>query len=209
MKTTILIFFAACTTIMAHAAWVKPNINDTGTDALAAALTAAPTAVDKFRIELIQNINKSTPASLSAFREIADALAIKYGIADAEKIDWIKTFLRGNKKLRHLVDEACAFCVANPSAKNATFLISPPFCRKFTREQSYLESRRCLFEYNVSPATALRLLKNLTNNIDCVGEKAAKADFVRLNRQFSALLVEDKAAWTPVVQIIRTTLETF
>ena len=42
-----------------------------------------------------------------------------------------------------------------------------------------------------------------------IDEKTVKADLKKLNRLFSPKLLKDKAAWEPVIAMIRTALDTY
>ena len=68
---------------------------------------------------------------------------------------------------------------------------------------------RCLLNNDLAPDRALQLITALVAAAESANVDAVKADLAKLNRRYSLRLVENKTAWTPVVQAIRTAMETF
>ena len=53
------------------------------------------------------------------------------------------------------------------------------------------------------------MLIDLAASVDGTDSISVKTDLQKMNRKFSKNLLDDKAAWEPVIAKIRTTLETY
>lgn len=196
--------------VFAHAAtFSRPNMNSADAATLAAALETAPNSENKAFVEIIMEINAKAPGSFAELSSIVDRVSDKYSLSQNSRIFYKKQFAYCNKKCRDLLRDAVAYCIANPSSYDRLYVTGARTAKFFTKEQIYTISVRCLSEYNLPPGGVLKLITAAVNASDVARPETVKADLGKLNRRYSLLLVKDKAAWTPVVQAIRTALETF
>ena len=181
--------------VFAHAAtFSRPNMNSADAAILAAALETAPNSENKAFVEIVMEINAKAPGSFAELSSIVDRVSDKYSLS---------------QKCRDLLRDAVAYCIANPSSYDRLYVTGARTAKFFTKEQIYTISVRCLSEYNLPLSGVLKLITAAVNASDVARPETVKADLGKLNRRYSLLLVKDKAAWTPVVQAIRTALETF
>ena len=108
--------------------------------------------------------------------------------------------------------EAWEFCKKNPSDYDFYYVAYRTKQLNFTDLQVYAYMRDYLFK-NSPNATltrqAIDVLLNAAVMVDGTDGINVKSDLQRLNRKFSKNLLDNKAAWEPVIAKLRTTLETY
>ena len=108
--------------------------------------------------------------------------------------------------------EAWEFCKKNPSNYDFYYVAYKAKQLNFTDLQVYAYMRDYLFK-NSPNATltrqAIDVLLNAAVMVDGTDGINVKSDLQRLNRKFSKNLLDNKAAWEPVIAKLRTTLETY
>lgn len=210
MKCFIIVF-ALCSAMCVSAAYVKPKINTTDPEVLAKALAEAEKPEQKMHVELIQSFNSTKVNSFSDLVKKVSIIGDKYSIKSEQKISFIKRFAFYRLDCQQFLSQACIYCLENPSKLDRIFFINSTTKKFFTPAQLYAGSLRCLQTVNTTllPREAVLLVTNLVEYSGTLDPAAVKSDLAQLNRRYSLLLIKDKAAWTPVVQTIRTALETF
>ena len=206
---TILFAFTMLAAVFAHAAYVRPNMNSADSATLATALEAATTTDQKVFVSTIIEINAKAPASFAELCQIVDRMADKYSATETTRVYYKKMFAYSNKKCRGFIREAALFCIENPTRYDSAFITGKHSAEFFTQPQVYTIAMRCLLNNDLAPDRALQLITALVAAAESANVDAVKADLAKLNRRYSLRLVENKTAWTPVVQAIRTAMETF
>lgn len=195
--------------IVASAAYVRPALNTASTDEINASLASATTAAQKGYCTLLLRVKQEKIESFAQFTKMVDEVCDSFKLPNATKVHWKKFFALHHAALRPYIADACRFCIENPSKYDRVYLTRKFAVKSFTPEQRYVMSVKCLLEYELPPQNALALISTLIENSTSVAPEAVKAELVKINRKYSLFLVKDKAAWTPVVQAIRTALETY
>ncbi len=210
MKSIFFVFAIFAAVFSASAAtFTRPNMNSADSATLNAALEAATAPEQKAFVSIIMEINSKTPATFADLCAVVDRVSDKYSVGLRTRIFYKKQIAYCHKKFHTFLRDAAQFCIENPSLYDRVYIAGARTAKFFTDEQIYSISMRCLLEYVKSPSGVLRLIKVAVKASNCVSPDVVKSDFEKLNRRYSLLLVEDKAAWTPVVQAIRTAMETF
>ena len=110
------------------------------------------------------------------------------------------------------IREAWEFCMKNPSYYDIYYVIHKESVLNLSAVQRYLALRDNLLKYRMSASVARMALDAffdaavLADGTDGI---SVKTDLQKMNRKFSKNLLDDKAAWEPVVAKIRTTMETY
>ena len=109
------------------------------------------------------------------------------------------------------MSEAWEFCVKNPTEYDLFYLLNKSTVQlsDVTRDTS-IRDYLLKYRYNVATTnSALDMLIDLAASVDGTDSISVKTDLQKMNRKFSKNLLDDKAAWEPVIAKIRTTLETY
>ena len=109
------------------------------------------------------------------------------------------------------MSEAWEFCVKNPTEYDLFYLLNKSKVQ-LSDVTRYSSIRDYLLKYRYNVATtncALDMLIDLAASVDGTDSISVKTDLQKMNRKFSKNLLDDKAAWEPVIAKIRTTLETY
>lgn len=206
----LLLTFAAVALFAAD--YQFPGWKCTDQAKLTAAAAAAPSEWEKTLIVILQKLATNPVSNFEQLCKIIDE-----EVNASEITDKNSAFIEFKKQFPYcrneFIKEAWEFCKKNPSAYDFYFVAYKAEQLNLTELQRYLSIRDLLFKYNTADASHVRELIDSLLDVavasDGVDGISVKEDLQKLNRKFSKHLLDDKAAWEPVIAKIRTTLETY
>ena len=211
MKKFFALLFLSISAVTFAADYTFPGWKCTDKAKITAAIAAAPDDGIKLRDSILLQLAETPPntyAELCAIvNKTIDASDVK--AKDYHKIAFKKQFPYCRNEF---IAEAWEFCKKNPSDYDFYYVAYKAKQLNFTDLQVYAYMRDYLFK-NSPNATltrqAIDVLLNAAVMVDGTDGINVKSDLQRLNRKFSKNLLDNKAAWEPVIAKLRTTLETY
>ena len=211
-KILIFTLFAGLFSVLAAADFKHPGFSCTDKNKISAALVNADTPIRRCSVLILQRLTEKAPENFNDLCKIVDEVTAdaNFGSEPARsryRMILKKQFPLYREQCKVLQKDAIEFCIQNPSEHDVHYFVR--IKDLFTAAQRYAGIKSCLQQYNYNPQLTLTLIEQLVElgieleNVD------VKADLDKFNKKFSLKLVRDKAAWTPVVQNIRTALSTF
>lgn len=172
---------------------------------LQAQLALATTDTQKISMGYLIAITNHAPADFAEACGMIDTavLAVNPSASEIYRLEYKKQYLL--KIHREWLSELVSWCQANPSGYDMHIC--------FTQKNSEWAWQRvadCLLQYKYLPSQVLCGIDYLNKQSIALDKPAAEVAevFKKLNRMYSALLVDDQAAWEKVVAQIRTLMET-
>lgn len=204
------ITFAAITLTAAESTFKFPGWKCTDEVKLAEAY-AAGNVYQKTQVVILRDLAKTPP------KTYAELCAIVDKAVDASEITTKDSYKNLYKKQfaycrNEFLAEAWDFCQKNPSYYNFYYVAYKAKKLNLTDLQVYEYMRDYLLKNSpgaVLAREAIDVLLNAAVMIDGTDGINVKSDLQRLNRKFSKNLLDNKAAWEPVIAKIRTSIETY
>ena len=173
--------------------------------ALQEQLALAPSILEKVRIAIVLDVAENgMPDDFSALCERIDVVitSIPPETLAAARVDFKKQFVSNSGKFR---DELMAYCWATPSPYDLHIM------RTMQGEQYFARLSDCLLQYKYSPNRTKEVIGIVNQQGILLGKSTEEMSGLleRLNRVYSAYLVQDKEAWGNVVAQIRTLMEAY
>lgn len=203
------IAFAAVT--LSAADYTFPGWKCTDKAKITAAIAAAPDDGIKLRDSILLQLAETPPNTYAELCAIVDKAvdASEITTKDYYKIQYKKQFPFCRNEF---IAEAWEFCKKNPSDYDFYYVAYQTKQLNFTDLQVYAYMRDYLFKNSPNATLARQAIDALLNAavmVDGTDGINVKSDLQRLNRKFSKNLLDNKAAWEPVIAKLRTTLETY
>ena len=165
----------------------------------------APDNYSKLSMAILTDFAQNgTPETIEAAYTRVDGVisAINPDYPDASKINYTKQLARGLR-----IDAAAIkqYCISNPSSYDLHIALAD------NTDWGYETVADCLLKYRYSAVYVIRAVDYLNRQAIALGKSDEEVlDLLKkLNRVFSARLIEDKDAWGGVVAQIRTMMETY
>lgn len=165
----------------------------------------APDNYSKLSMAILTDFAQNgTPETIEAAYTRIDGVisAINPDYPDASKINYTKQVARGLK-----IDAAAIkqYCISNPSSYDLHIALADK------TEWGYETVADCLLKYDYPARYVIRGVEYLNKQAIALGKSDEEVlDLLKkLNRIFSAKLIEDKEAWGGVVAQIRTLMEAY
>ena len=201
----LVITLAIIAAVAVHAAEFHfPGWGCTDVTMLQQQLELAPTEEWKMITAVVLACAQNTPADFAAACTVIDnaVTALKPEATDAEKL-WRKkqyAYFTGQFKA-----DLIAYCQANPSEYDLHVAMQDK------TEWGYQTVADCLLKYQYRPKYAIDAVNYLNKQAIALDKDDAEVlDLLKkLNRIFSARLIEDKEVWGGVVAQIRTVMELY
>ena len=211
-KIVIFTLFAGLCSMMAAADFKHPGFSCSDKNKIAAALANADTPIRRCSVLIVQRLTEKAPEDFTELCKIVDEVTANADFSSETartryRMILKKQFPLYREQCKALQRDAIEFCIQNPSEHDAHYFVR--IKDLFTTAQRYAGIKSCLLKYNYQPQFTLTLIERLVELGIDLENVDVKADLDKLNKKFSLKLVRDKAAWTPVVQNIRTALSTF
>ena len=211
-KILIFTLFAGLISVLTAADFKHPGFSCTDKNKIAAALVNADTPARRCSVLILQRLAEKAPENFNDLCKIIDEVTAdaNFGSELARsryRMILKKQFALHREQCEVMRKDAIEFCIQNPSEHDAYYFVRVKDL--FTIAQRYAGIKSCLLKYNYQPQFTLTLIEQLVELGIDLENVDVKADLDKLNKKFSLKLVRDKAAWTPVVQNIRTALSTF
>ena len=211
MKKFFALLFLSISAVTFAADYTFPGWKCTDKAKITAAIAAAPDDGIKLRDSILLQLAETPPNTYAELCTIVDKTidASDVKAKDYHKIAFKKQFPYCRNEF---IVEAWEFCKKNPSDYDFYYVAYWTKQLNFTDLQVYAYMRDYLFK-NSPPAAltrqAIDVLLNAAVMVDGTDGINVKSDLQRLNRKFSKNLLDNKAAWEPVIAKLRTTLETY
>ena len=211
MKKFFALLFLSISAVTFAADYTFPGWKCTDKAKITAAIAAAPDDGIKLRDSILLQLAETPPNTYAELCAIVDKTidASDVKAKDYHKIAFKKQFPYCRNEF---IAEAWEFCKKNPSDYDFYYVAYKAKQLNFTDLQVYAYMRDYLFK-NSPNATltrqAIDVLLNAAVMVDGTDGINVKSDLQRLNRKFSKNLLDNKAAWEPVIAKLRTTLETY
>lgn len=211
MKKFFALLFLSISAVTFAADYTFPGWKCTDKAKITAAIAAAPDDGIKLRDSILLQLAETPPNTYAELCAIVDKTI---DASDAKAKDYHKIAFK--KQFPHcrneFIIEAWEFCKKHPSDYDFYYVAYRTEQLNFTDLQVYAYMRDYLFK-NSPNATltrqAIDMLLNAAVMADGTDGINVKSDLQRLNRKFSKNLLDNKAAWEPVIAKLRTTLETY
>ena len=211
MKKFFALLFLSISAVTFAADYTFPGWKCTDKAKITAAIAAAPDDGIKLRDSILLQLAETPPNTYAELCAIVDKTI---DASDAKAKDYHKIAFK--KQFPHcrneFIIEAWEFCKKHPSDYDFYYVAYRTEQLNFTDLQVYAYMRDYLFK-NSPNATltrqAIDVLLNAAVMADGTDGINVKSDLQRLNRKFSKNLLDNKAAWEPVIAKLRTTLETY
>lgn len=211
MKKFFALLFLSISAVTFAADYTFPGWKCTDKAKITAAIAAAPDDGIKLRDSILLQLAETPPNTYAELCAIVDKTI---DASDAKAKDYHKIAFK--KQFPHcrneFIIEAWEFCKKHPSDYDFYYVVYRTEQLNFTDLQVYAYMRDYLFK-NSPNATltrqAIDVLLNAAVMADGTDGINVKSDLQRLNRKFSKNLLDNKAAWEPVIAKLRTTLETY
>lgn len=211
MKKFFALLFLSISAVTFAADYTFPGWKCTDKAKITAAIAAAPDDGIKLRDSILLQLAETPPNTYAELCAIVDKTidASDVKAKDYHKIAFKKQFPHCRNEF---IIEAWEFCKKHPSDYDFYYVAYRTEQLNFTDLQVYAYMRDYLFK-NSPNATltrqAIDVLLNAAVMADGTDGINVKSDLQRLNRKFSKNLLDNKAAWEPVIAKLRTTLETY
>lgn len=211
MKKFFALLFLSISAVTFAADYTFPGWKCTDKAKITAAIAAAPDDGIKLRDSILLQLAETPPNTYAELCAIVDKTidASDVKAKDYHKIAFKKQFPYCRNEF---IVEAWEFCKKNPSDYDFYYVAYRTKQLNITDLQVYAYMRDYLFK-NSPPAAltrqAIDVLLNAAVMVDGTDGINVKSDLQRLNRKFSKNLLDNKAAWEPVIAKLRTTLETY
>lgn len=211
MKKFFALLFLSISAVTFAADYTFPGWKCTDKAKITAAIAAAPDDGIKLRDSILLQLAETPPNTYAELCAIVDKTidASDVKTKDYYKIQYKKQFPFCRNEF---IAEAWEFCKKNPSDYDFYYVAYRTKQLNSTDLQVYAYMRNYLFK-NSRNATlarqAIDVLLNAAVMVDGTDGINVKSDLQRLNRKFSKNLLDNKAAWEPVIAKLRTTLETY
>lgn len=210
MKKIFALLFLSISAVTFAADYTFPGWKCTDEAKLAEAYTAAD-KYQKIPVVILQNLAKTPPNTYAELCAIVDKAvdASEITTKDYHKILYKKQFPYCRNEF---VVEAWEYCKKNPSSYDFYYVAYKAKQLNFTDLQVYAYMRDYLLQNSPNATLARQAIDALLNAavmVDGTDGINVKSDLQRLNRKFSKNLLDNKAAWEPVIAKLRTTLETY
>ena len=210
MKKFFALLFLSISAVTFAADYTFPGWKCTDKAKITAAIAAAPDDGIKLRDSILLQLAETPPNTYAELCAIVDKTI---DASDVKAKDYKIAFKKQFPYCRNeFIVEAWEFCKKNPSAYDFYYVAYRTKQLNFTDLQVYAYMRDYLLQ-NSPNATlarqAIDVLLNAAVMVDGTDGINVKSDLQRLNRKFSKNLLDNKAAWEPVIAKLRTTLETY
>lgn len=211
MKKFFALLFLSISAVTFAADYTFPGWKCTDKAKITAAIAAAPDDGIKLRDSILLQLAETPPNTYAELCAIVDKTidASDVKAKDYHKIAFKKQFPYCRNEF---IVEAWEFCKKNPSDYDFYYVAYKAKQLNFTDLQVYAYMRDYLFKNSPHAALtrqAIDVLLNAAVMVDGTDGINVKSDLQRLNRKFSKNLLDNKAAWEPVIAKLRTTLETY
>ena len=211
MKKFFALLFLSISAVTFAADYTFPGWKCTDKAKITAAIAAAPDDGIKLRDSILLQLAETPPNTYAELCAIVDKTidASDVKAKDYHKIAFKKQFPYCRNEF---VVEAWEFCKKHPSSYDFYYVAYKAKQLNFTDLQVYAYMRDYLFKNSPHAALtrqAIDVLLNAAVMVDGTDGINVKSDLQRLNRKFSKNLLDNKAAWEPVIAKLRTTLETY
>lgn len=211
MKKFFALLFLSISAVTFAADYTFPGWKCTDKAKITAAIAAAPDDWFKLRDTILLQLAETPPNTYAELCAIVDKTidASDVKTKDYYKIQYKKQFPFCRNEF---IAEAWEFCKKNPSDYDFYYVAYQTKQLNFTDLQVYAYMRDYLFKNSPNATLARQAIDALLNAavmVDGTDGINVKSDLQRLNRKFSKNLLDNKAAWEPVIAKLRTTLETY
>ena len=211
MKKFFALLFLSISAVTFAADYTFPGWKCTDKAKITAAIAAAPDDGIKLRDSILLQLAETPPNTYAELCAIVDKTidASDVKAKDYYKIQYKKQFPFCRNEF---IAEAWEFCKKNPSDYDFYYVAYQTKQLNFTDLQVYAYMRDYLFKNSPNATLARQAIDALLNAavmVDGTDGINVKSDLQRLNRKFSKNLLDNKAAWEPVIAKLRTTLETY
>lgn len=211
MKKFFALLFLSISAVIFAADYTFPGWKCTDKAKITAAIAAAPDDWAKLRDTILLQLAETPPNTYAELCAIVDKTidASDVKTKDYYKIQYKKQFPFCRNEF---IAEAWEFCKKNPSDYDFYYVAYRTKQLNFTDLQVYAYMRDYLFKNSPNATLARQAIDALLNAavmVDGTDGINVKSDLQRLNRKFSKNLLDNKAAWEPVIAKLRTTLETY
>lgn len=211
MKKFFALLFLSISAVIFAADYTFPGWKCTDKAKITAAIAAAPDDWAKLRDTILLQLAETPPNTYAELCAIVDKTidASDVKAKDYYKIQYKKQFPFCRNEF---IAEAWEFCKKNPSDYDFYYVAYRTKQLNFTDLQVYAYMRDYLFKNSPNATLARQAIDALLNAavmVDGTDGINVKSDLQRLNRKFSKNLLDNKAAWEPVIAKLRTTLETY
>jgi hypothetical protein len=206
-----------CTAVFARAAdFVFPGFRSTDAAAYEAQIPNADSPMRKVLCASLAEFCHNKPADFAAMKGTIEGV-ITQQVPDASenfKLDMVKllSYRRGLVyKDDTYIRDAWAYCLAHPSTNDVEFLMLPADRLGTTEAIKIARTWELLAEGKVGPYHITRLLRAYVQYLPASGLSSQDAyeRLTTLNRVYTPKLIENKAAWEPIVAQIRTVMEAY
>ena len=177
-----------------------------------AALADAKTDAQKLQCRILLAVYDKTFASFTDLRTAVETVVnadtvLPQDVKLSTARDTVKILAWSRKQ--NLAD-AYAWAKLNPSKYDLCIYENWSRPLKLSDTEVYQGIVRCLEQkYNYKPSVIRVCVEKLIAAAPGADVKTQKADLQRLNRRFSPLLLTDRAAYEPIVAMIRTAIDTY
>ena len=211
MKKFFALLFLSISAVTFAADYTFPGWKCTDKAKITAAIAAAPDDGIKLRDSILLQLAETPPNTYAELCAIVDKTidASDVKAKDYHKIAFKKQFPYCRNEF---IAEAWEFCKKNPSDYDFYYVAYKAKQLNFTDLQVYAYMRDYLFKNSPNATLTRQAIDVLLNGavmVDGTDGINVKSDLQRLNRKFSKNLLDNKAAWEPVIAKLRTTLETY
>ncbi len=215
MRKLFLILFGIATAVFGGTVYAQ-SADDINVEKLSAKL-AATSSTDWWKVadlNVCLRLAKHPPASFDTLKSavIAGADAVKNFPSDQSKKNFIDGQITGKGRWWYngtYIQETYAYAKGCGTQYLLPFFVWYDSRLGLDNDEIYTQTLKVLTECNLSAKRAMLAVENLTKAAASIDEKTVKADLKKLNRLFSPKLLKDKAAWEPVIAMIRTALDTY
>ena len=216
MFKTIAIIILCAGVFTSAAEYVFPGWNATEPAAFEAQLPNADSFTNKVICASLAEFCRNKPADFAAMKATIEGVIDQLvPTADENFKLWLVKMIalgRGQAyKDDTYIRDAWAYCLAHPSTTDAEFLMLPADRLGTTEAIKIARTWELLAEGKVDPAIITRLLRAYVQYLPASGLSSQDAyeRLTTLNRVYTPKLIENKAAWEPIVAQIRTVMEAY
>ena len=216
MFKTIAIIILCAGAFASAADYVFPGWGSTDAAAFEAQIPNADSPMRKVLCASLAEFCRNKPADFAAMKATIEGV-ITQQVPDASenfKLYLVKLIAlnRGQAyKDDTYIRDAWAYCLAHPSTADADFLTLPSDRLGTTEAIKIARTWELLAEGKAQPDTIAWLLRTYVQYLPASGLSAQDAyeRLTTLNRVYTPKLIENKAAWEPIVAQIRTVMEAY
>lgn len=216
MFKTIAIIILCTVAFTSAADFVFPGWGSTDAAAFEAQIPNADSPMRKVLCASLAEFCRNKPADFAAMKATIEGV-IDQLVPTADenfKLYLVKmiALCRGKAyKDDTYIRDAWAYCLAHPSTADAEFLVLPSDRLGTTEAIKIARTWELLAEGKGSPYFITRLLRAYVQYLPASGLSSQDAyeRLTTLNRVYTPKLIENKAAWEPIVAQIRTVMEAY